>query len=292
MINPTRPEISLLRSVIAKHMRSFFIIIPLCFVLLFQSSALPAETIAVRHKGGLLHGFLQLRNLEGNVIADGDLTQVAQGDRITTHLIFHFKDGSINDETTVYSQLATFRLLSDHLIQKGPSFKRAIDMSIDASTGQVKVHYADEDGKEKVIADKIVVPPDLANGIVPTLMENFSSAAPQVTLSMVAATPKPRVVKLAISPEGQESFSVGGSSYKATKYLVKIEIGGAAGLVAPLVGKAPPDMHFWVTDGPAPVLVRSEGPLYEGGPIWRIELASPAWPQETAANSTKGPVSR
>ncbi len=164
---------------------------------------------------------------------------------------------------------------------------------IDASTGQVTVHYADEDGKEKVLTEKIVVPPDAAEcGIVPTLLENFGPVVPQATLSMVATTPKPRVVKLAIHPEGQETFSIGGSSYKATKYLVKVEIGGAAGVVAPLVGKVPPDTHVWVTGGVAPVFVRSEGPLFEGGPIWRIELASPVWPRETAANSPRDEGSR
>jgi hypothetical protein len=271
----------------SSKMRSVLFIALLAFVLLLQSSVLPAETVTVRHKGGLLHGFLVLRSLDGALLADGDLTQVAEGDRITTRLLFRFKDGSINDETTVYSQRATFRLLSDHLIQKGPAFKQPMETMIDASTGQVTVHYADGNGKEKVLTDKIVVPPDVANGIVPTLLENFGQAAPQATLSMVAATPKPRVVKLAIHPEGQETFLIGGSSYKATKYVVKVEIGGAAGVVAPLVGKAPPDTHVWVTGGVAPVFVRSEGPLYEGGPIWRIEIASPVWPQGDTTNSSQ-----
>ncbi len=35
---------------------------------------------------------------------------------------------------------------------------------------------------------------------------------------MVAATPKPRLVKLAITPQGEEPFSIGGSSRKATQY--------------------------------------------------------------------------
>jgi hypothetical protein len=266
-------------------LQSLFLFVLLACALLLAVSALPAEPVTVRHKGGLLHGFLVLRSLDGTLLADGDLTQVANGDRITTRLLFRFKDGSINDETTIYSQRATFRLLSDHLIQKGPAFKRSMETLIDASTGQVTVHYADEGGKEKVLTDKIVVPPDAANGIIPTLLENFGPVPPEATLSMVAATPKPRVVKLAIHPEGQETFSIGGSSYKATKYVVKVEIGGAAGVVAPLVGKAPPDIHIWVTGGVAPVFVRSEGPLSEGGPIWRIELASPVWPQGAADSS-------
>jgi hypothetical protein len=45
-------------------------------------------------------------------------------------------------------------------------------------------------------------------------------------LSMLVATPKPRLVKLEISPLGEDSFTVGGSGEKATRYAVKVDIGG------------------------------------------------------------------
>jgi hypothetical protein len=99
---------------------------------------------------------------------------------------------------------------------------------------------------------------------------------------MVVATPKPRLVKLVITPHGEDSFSAGGSAHKATHYVVKVEIGGIAGAVAPLVGKQPADTHVWILGGEAPAFVKSEGPLYDGGPIWRIELTSPVWPQAHA----------
>jgi hypothetical protein len=60
-----------------------------------QPSMLAAGQVPVRHKEGLMHGFLALRTLEGKKIADGEMTQVAQGDRVTDHLIFRFNDGSV-----------------------------------------------------------------------------------------------------------------------------------------------------------------------------------------------------
>jgi hypothetical protein len=81
-----------------------------------------ADPIAVRYTEGLIHGFLVLRTPAGETLADGDLIQIAYGERVTTRLIFHFKDGSVRDETAVYSQHRNFRLLSAHLIQKGPAF--------------------------------------------------------------------------------------------------------------------------------------------------------------------------
>src|SRR4030095_7032160 len=87
---------------------------------LLSSAALIAESVAVRYKEGVSHGFLVLRTPDGKTIADGESTQVSQGDRVTTHMWFKFKDGSFYDQTTVFSQRGTLHLLSDHVLQKGP----------------------------------------------------------------------------------------------------------------------------------------------------------------------------
>ena len=246
-----------------------------CLVL--QPTSVPAESVTVRYLEGLTHGFLALRTLEGKTLADGDLTQVARGERVTARVVFHFKDGSLHDETTVFFQGKTFRLLTEHLIQKGPSFEHPIDALIDSTTGSVTVRTIDHDGKEKVETDHIDLPPDVANGLIFILLKNLGSETTETKVAMVATTPKARLVKLAITRKGMEAFSIDGSSRKATHYVVKIEIGGAAGLVAPLLGKEPPDIHVWILGGDAPVFVKSEGPLFYGGPIWRIELVSPVW---------------
>ena len=69
---------------------------------------------------------------------------------------------------------------------------------------------------------------------------------------------------------------------------MKIEIGGLAGLVAPLFGKQPEDSHVWILGGEAPAFVKFEGPLAFGTPPWRIELASPVWnPAQTTAPDGK-----
>jgi hypothetical protein len=238
------------------------------------------EAVAVRQTEGTVHGFLALRTLEGATIADGDLIQRAVGDRVTTRLVFHFKDGSLNDETAVYSQRGQFRLLSDHLVQKGPSFPQPLDMTIDGG-GDVTVRYTNGRGQQKVEAEHLDLPPDLANGVILTLLKNVRPDAAPRTLSFVATTPKPRLVKLAVTAVGQERFSTGGAGRTATHYLLKVEIGGVAGLLAPLFGKQPPDSHVWILGGEAPAFVKSEQPLYSGGPVWRIELVAPSWARGT-----------
>jgi hypothetical protein len=49
-----------------------------------------------------------LRTLEGKALADGDLLQAARGDRVTTRLVFRFRDGSTHDETAIYTQRQSF----------------------------------------------------------------------------------------------------------------------------------------------------------------------------------------
>jgi hypothetical protein len=252
----------------------------LAFATLLFPGGLPADVVAVRYKQGVLHGFLELRTAEGTAIAVGDLTQTAQGDRVTSDLIFHFKDGSIHQEATEFSDRGKFQLLKYHLIQKGPSFKHPTETSLDATKGQITVHYQDDDGKEKDLSERIELPADVANGMVPVLIENLPPDAQQTTVSFVASTPKPRIVKLAITLQGEESFLVGGSTRKAKHYVVKVELGGVTGVVAPLVGKQPTDIHVWVSTGESPVFIRSVGSLYQDGPIWTIQLIGPVWTQK------------
>lgn len=238
---------------------------------------LQAEPVAVRHTEGMVHGFLVLHTLDGRTLADGDLVQTARGDRVTSRLTFHFRDGSFHEETAVFSQRRRFRLLSDHLVQKGPAFPQAVDVAIDAGTGQATVRTRGKDGKDEVETKRFDLPPDVANGVLLTLLKNLPPQAPKLTLSMVAATSKPRLVKLEVTRAGEDPFSVGGSKRSARHYVVKVDLGGIAGVVAPLVGKQPPDSHVWILGGEAPAFVRSEAPLYTGGPLWRIDLASPVW---------------
>jgi hypothetical protein len=246
---------------------------------LLVPGSLPAETVAVHHAEGLVRGFLVLRLLDGASLANGDLIQTSNGDRVTSRLVFHFKDGSIQDETAVFTQSAGFRLLTDHMIQRGPTFPHPMEVSIDAVGGRVTVRYQESDGKEKTAEEQMSLPPDLANGIVLTLLKNIAPNAASTEVSMLVATPKPRLVKLVITPAGEDAFSAGGASHKAVRFNVKIELGGLVGLIAPLLGKQPHDTSVWILGGEAPGFVRSEGPMYQGGPLWRIELASPLWPR-------------
>jgi len=265
-----------MKSLFAQHLRSWSLIAML--VCAWRPGA-QADSTLVHHVAGTKHGFLELRSEDGRVVASGDSVQVVHGDRVTTQTLFSFKDGSVDDETTVFLQHRTFQLITDHHIQKGPFFPHPMDIMIDARSGQVTVRSTGKDGKEEVKTDHVNLPPDLSNGIVPVVVENLPPDALEKTVFMLLATPKPRLVKLVLSKLGEDHFSIGGSPRTAIHYEIKIELGGVAGVVAPLVGKEPPNIQIWTVGGQAPALVREQGPLYLGGPMMTIQLASPVWPE-------------
>ncbi len=273
-------------------MRSRILGVLLTSSCILSSVAASSSAVTVRYREGMIHGFLVLSTLDGVVIAAGDLIQTTRGDQVTTQVAFHFKDGSRQEETTVFSQRGAFRLISYHMVQNGPSFKNASDLSVRCATGQVTVRYADKDGKQKVANEHLALPPDLGNGLIPTLLMNIPAGTQQIEIPMVVAAPKPRLVKIVVNAEGTEPFSLGGISRKAMHYVGKIDLGGVAGVVAPMVGKQPPDAQIWVLGGEAPVVLRSETLSYAGGPVWRTELASPDWPQTSAADSRKGTATK
>jgi hypothetical protein len=233
--------------------------------------ALGAETIPVRHRQGSVHGFLVLKTIEGRRIATGDMTQVVAGDKVTSRLVFHFLDGSIDEDTTIFLQRGVFRLLSDHHIQRGPSYPTYTDMLIDTASGMVTTRTA----SGKTTRVHLDLPPDLANGLPPNLLMNVLPSAAETRVSYLAPAEKPRPIKIIIRPAGYVSFRVGDTKRRAVDYALHVELGGLVGIIAPMIGKQPGDNHIWIMSGATPAFIREEGALYEGGPIWRIEQTSP-----------------
>ncbi len=244
----------------------------LCLVLPWLAP-LHAEPVGVRVPEAPARTALALRSRDGTSLAAGELVQTVAADRVTSRIVFRFADGSVHDETTIFSQAGVFRLLRYHLTQSGPSFRWALDMTLDTETGHVVVRHRDGDGPEEVEDETLRMPSDVSNGMMVSVLKNLGPRTSRASASFVAVTPEPRPVKLAISAAGSEPVPLAGSGGRATHYVIKAEVGGLPGVLAPLVGKQPPDTHVWILEGDAPSFVKSEGPLFYGGPIWRIDLA-------------------
>lgn len=248
--------------------RTWFGIAPLISMMAFTAGA---ETIHVRYPQGSTHGFLALKTLDGKIIATGEATQTVHGNQVTSRLTFHFRDGSIDDDETIFSQKGVFHLLSDHHIQHGPSFPKPVDLLINALDGELISR--DENGT--ISQMHMDLPEDVSNGLPPNLLVNISPSIAETKISYIVAGKKPRLIQVSIKPTGTTAFVVGTLRREATDFTLHVELGGITGVVAPIIGKQPPDFHIWLQDGKPPAFIREEGALYEGGPVWRMEQLSP-----------------
>ena len=234
---------------------------------LWLSATAWSEPVAVRFPEGVTRAFPAVRSLDGKTLAFGDFVQVAREDRVHSRLLFRFKDGSVHDENVVFSQRGVFRMESYRLIQKGPSFPETLEVALDRQSGVYSVrHRADEDSPEEIVQGKFEVPDDAYNGMLTLILKNLPAGAGD-TVSMVAFTPKPRVVKLRLTPMADEQVTLNESSMQAARYIVKPELGFFASLLLFDL----PSLRCWILPGEAPAFLKAEGPLYFMGPVWRIE---------------------
>ena len=247
-----------------------------CILILVNVAVASGQGVKVRVREGSARGFLVLRSETGAILASGEFSQIPQGDRVKVRLVFHFKDGSLDDETTVYSQNSTFRLISNRLVQRGRTFPEPCEMTIDARSQTVSMRALSKPNQDAK-TEHMDIPPDLSNGLIFNLIKNLQSNAPEVKVSYLAASAKPRMVKLAITKEKEAQFTVAARRIKAVVWDIKAELGGLTGIVAPMIGKQPPDTHVWVAENGVPTIVRVDTALYVGGPVWSIQLASPVW---------------
>ena len=254
----------------------------------------PAEAapIAVRFSEGVTHGFLLVRSLAGEIIGQGEITQVAkEGDLVESRLVFKFKDGSLHDEKVAFSQQRVFTLISYHLVQRGPSFPEQIDVAIDRGTGEYTVRSkAAGDEKEEVLTGTFDLPKDVYNGMVITMVLNLPKGAGE-TVHILAFTPEPEVIKLELLPMGEHPVRIGELSRKALEYVFKPDIGVIRKWIGRITGQLPARFHYhcWVLADEIPGFVQYEGPLQLMGPIMRIELVSPGLLTKSQDEKTPSP---
>jgi hypothetical protein len=201
------------------------------------------------------------RSETGRIIARVEFTQAVQGDEVTMRLTYHFVDGSIDDETTTYRQQGTFQLVRDHHIQKGPFFAKPIDFTVEASTGMATSRTADKNGNIHVNSEHLDLPDDLANGFVGTLLLNVPHNTTPFRVGILAPLGGGQMIRILISPEGEQSFQTAGQSLKAAVFRIHPELGGIVGLIARLIGIQPKDVMVWVLEGEEPAVVRIVGQL-------------------------------
>lgn len=238
-------------------------------------AAASAAPIAVRHAEAPSHAFLVLGDLAGKTLADGELVQWQEKGALANRLVFRFRDGSLYDETVRFSTRSVFRVLAYRLVQRGPSFAEASEVEF-ARGGRYTARTRAAGGDEKRDAGTVELPDDVSNGMTSTLLKNLAAGA-RASVHMMAFTPSPTLLEATLVPEGSDAFWVAGRELAATRFVVTPKVVGVKGVVATLVGKQPEAIRFWLSAGRVPTFVKFEGPMYLGGPPWRVELAAIRW---------------
>ena len=239
---------------------------------------LAAAPIPVRFAEGVAHGFLVLRDLDGRVLAQGDLLQVPRGAEVHKRIVFRFNDGSFFDEHVAFTQVGVYALKTYKLSQKGPAFALDTEISMTAATGVYRVATTDHNGgKEKVVTGTLALPADVSNGLLLTVVKDLPKGAGAI-VHFVGFTPEPRVIEIEIAPAGEQAIMVGELKRSATHYLLKPRLGVWLTLFAAILGRVPPDLHAWILTDDVPAFVGFEGSLTTPGPVWRIDLLSPRRP--------------
>jgi hypothetical protein len=212
------------------------------------------------------------RSEAGNIIANGEFSQAVQGDEVTMRLTYRFADGSIDDETTTYRQQGTFRLVSNHHIQKGPFFAKQVDFTVEAATGMATTRTTDRNGEVHIESEHVDMPDDLANGFVGTLLLNVPPNTAPFRVGMLVPVGGGRLIRLLISRDGEQPFHVAGQTLKATVFRIHPELGGIVGVIARLIGLQPKDVMAWILEGDDPAVVRIVGQLGGYGPVVNSDL--------------------
>ena len=252
----------------------------LCLLVLMTVGLRPtaAAPVSVRFVEGVTHGFLVLRTANGLPIATGDLLQVNRGGQVESRMVFRFKDGSVYDETVVFTQERVFTMRSYHLVQRGPVFPDDTEISLERTSGKYRVNTkAHKDGREQVLNGTLDLPPDIYNGMVITVAKNLPKGASE-TVHIVAFTPTPRLIQLELAPEGEHKVLIGELGKTATHYVLRPRLGIWLKVFATLLGRVPPDSHAWIISDDLPAFVRFDGQLATTGPVWIIETTSASWP--------------
>lgn len=237
-----------------------------------------AAPVSVQYQEGTVHGFLVLKDMKGSVLAYGDLVQIATGSAVKSKTMFTFPDGSYFEEQVAFTQEDVFRMRKYSLIARGPIFEKEWRISLDANTARYSVETKPR-GRSDVQAlnGDIQIPPDAYNGMVSIIAKNVTKE-PNTRVHFVGFTPEPRVVPIELTAQNAEPVMLGNAPRRAVRFLVKPDLGLLPSVAAELLGKMPPDNHLWIMTDELPAFVRADAVMVPDGPVWRIELAVPRWP--------------
>src|SRR6185436_16128410 len=110
-------------------------------------------------------------------------------------------------------------------------FPESLDAAIDRATGRYEVrHREDADSPEEMVSGTFALPKDAYNGMLSLVARNLPPRAAG-TVSLVAFTPKPRVVQIDLQPMAEERIQISEALMPVTRYHLRPRLGIFASLL-------------------------------------------------------------
>jgi hypothetical protein len=95
---------------------------------------------------------------------------------------------------------------------------------------------------------------------------------------MLAFMPEPKLFEVEIEAHRAGSIRTAGIHTPVTHYRLKPHLSVLTRFLALLSRTPLPQYEIWMLTGDIPAFMRYEGPLFSGGPTWRIEIMKPPLP--------------
>ena len=223
--------------------------------------SLPSWGVALRYPQADLHGFPSMSDQSGKLIADGELTQKLEGNRLVVHSVWRFKDGRVaieDDRLRLEPELAqdSFRWVE----RRGKAHLRRIE--VDFRTGKATVTHFNQ-GKPETWTEKLDLPAGKAftgysTALAVAQLRDELQKDARGELIFVAFTPKPRTVSLEISRQQGVHVRAAGRELAADLFTLHPKIPFPISLFA-----GARDARLWFTHAVPPALLRAEQNLVE-----------------------------
>src|SRR5918996_3615110 len=247
-------------------------IVGILAAVLFARVALAVE---VTEPQGIAHAYPALLDANGKKLADGEIRQWIEDDRLRIKITYDFNDGQHFEEDAVLRQ-------KPELTQEKWSWKeskngkvlRQFSADFPAKTAAALTY---ENNKPKEQSEKIEVEPGRTfAGFGFTLaLQNLRKRlinGEKIELKAVGFTPKPRLATVQLSYGGLDRVRMSGRSLKGDRFVIHPQIPPIARLFIHV-----PDTQIWLTNPPPAGFLRWEGPVVvPSDPLIRVDLVSGA----------------
>ncbi len=244
----------------------------LCVLFLLITFAKPLHALELTQPAGVVHGYPEMRDLNGRQLARGEFTQEVQGKLLHVEISYDLNNGRRIAEKASFQQRPEFwqKEWSWQETQGDTLMRR---YAVDFDSGNATANKRGKNGLRHWAARLNIEPGQTFAGFGFTLaLQNLRDrlhSGEAISLKAVGFMPKPRVVPVRLSYDGVDRVSMSSRLLRGEHFMVRAQIPEILKRLLKIS-----DTSIWLTPLPSSFL-RFEGPLAEPTEeVVRVDLTS------------------